>query len=883
MKTLTTILMTVLLAMAMQAQTVYQTYTVTGNETWDLTNHPNGVDILEKLVIEDGGTLTINDITVSFEPNNAWDGSVEIKQGGILAAYDADFQNRTANTYWHGIRVRGNPNYPYHNLSQQGLLILDGCNIEGAYYAVLVNNADHPEYFWHGTGGGTIIIKNSVFHDCSHSIHVAESPLGFSQINGCSFVTSQNYPNYAYNNPNLIPISINLVDTKSRIRYCTFQTDLPLPLGGGPAIAAQGGDVEISDSDFIDYVSGILGISYNPTDMLVVKDNSMTVQNYGIHLWHQTQSIIIRNEIELWEPARGIYATWATNFTIEENHIHAEEWYSYPGQNNTRGIEIQYTGLYKNEIYNNTIDHMWYGIPASENLVDDDHGLTIKCNNFTNNKFDIYVWSGLQGEGIYKYQGSMADHPNAPAGNLFSWDVPHSFNFVNSSSEHINYIHHEPGLQHHIPQNYTQQSITLIPNLEPNAQYDDSLTCPSNFPPGGGFVPGDPNDPAIRMAGMIEANGAANEVENLIFQLKDGGNTHAMVSNVNGSIPPEAYAIYLDLMAESPYLSKEAIEAAIDKEGVISNTMLRDIMVANPHAAKENELLESIDQRSTPMPDHMKAEIWSGLDVASALENLESIRSFYSQKASRDHRFLVQHYMMDTLDEAASKQALVELLQMGIEPQAYYQLAFMHFNDGQLSQGEQVLNTVSTSFDLNDFQTAELSSMQAYYQIRMQMQQNGQHFGNLNQNQLDALMDIAEFGQGMAKGYACNMLSLYDLCDGPDEGGLKNQLADEDFQSSKKALEYERLKNITTAHQHFRVSPNPARDYITVQLNEEVLAGEAILNIYSAEGKLLKQYLMDTNKRETIIDVSTLPPGSYSIAFLRNGKHIDSSRFIIAN
>jgi hypothetical protein len=61
------------------------------------------------------------------------------------------------------------------------------------------------------------------------------------------------------------------------------------------------------------------------------------------------------------------------------------------------------------------------------------------------------------------------------------------------------------------------------------------------------------------------------------------------------------------------------------------------------------------------------------------------------------------------------------------------------------------------------------------------------------------------------------------------------------------------------------------------------LAGEATLNIYSAEGKLLKQHLMDNNKREIIIDVSALPPGSYSISFLRNGKHIDSSRFIIAN
>jgi hypothetical protein len=882
MKKITFLFFALVYMLSIKAQTVYQTYVVTSNETWDLTNHPNGVDILEKIVIEDGGTLTINDIILRFEPANVWTGSIELKTGGKLFASNVSFTNRTPNSAWHGIRVRGNPAVPWYNLPQQGFLGIESCFFKGANIAILGDNGD-GSYISHGTGGGAILVQNSTFQDCHGGVFASEAPLGLTQIKGSIFLITDNYPLYGFHSPNEVPQAIQSFKTSTRINNCIFEVSLPLPIAGNPAVAALGGDVRVWNSNFNGIVSGIFSQSFDPTDNLKVTDNTFYVQNYGLELINQTNSVIIRNEIELWEPARGIYAAGSTNYTIEENHIHADQWYSQPGQNNTRGIEIQYTGLYKNEIYNNTIDKMWYGIPARENLVDDRHGLTIKCNKFTNNKFDIFVWSGPSGEGIYKYQGSMANHPNAPAGNLFSWNVPQSFNFVNSSLEHINYIHHDQSGLPHYPQTYTQQSITLIPNLGNNAQYDDSLTCPSNFPPGGGFVPGDPNDPAMRMAGMIDANSAANEVENLILQLKDGGNTPALVSNVNGSIPPEAYAVYLDLMAESPYLSKEAIEEAIEKDGVISNTMLRDIMVANPHAAKDNELLESIDYRSTPMPDHMKAEIWSGLDVASALENLESIRSFYSQKASRDHRFLVQHYMIDTLDEAASKQALIELLQMGIEPQAYYQLAFMHFNDGQLSQGEQVLNAVSTSFDLNDFQTAELSSMQAYYQIRKHMQQNGQHLGNLNQNQLDAMMDIAEFGQGMAKGYACNILSLYGLCERPDVGELKNQLADEDFLLSKKAIEYERLKNISTAHQHFTVSPNPARDYIAVQLTEDVLAGEATLNIYSAEGKLLKQHLMDTNKREIIIDVSALPPGSYSIAFLRNGKHIDSSGFIIAN
>jgi hypothetical protein len=876
MKKITFLFFAVVFVLSVKAQTVYQTYVVTGNETWDLTTYPNGVDIDEQIIIESGGHLIINDITLRFRRKQSIGPGIVIEPGGVLEANGASFLPRFYYVPWLGIRVKGNPDFPYHDLTKQGLLLMDACHIESSSSAV------HTDKGLSSPGGGTVIIKNSTFQDCTPSIRLGEAPLGLGLISGCTFLRTNAFPaiwNAILSNPEFVPPGLKLVATNARITNCSFiATWDNNPTGGMYAINVQGGDVKVKNNEVLGWLRGVDCRSLSPTDLISVTSNYMYCRDNNLCLTYNTNSLIVDNEFEIWEPARSVEFWYSTNYTFEQNNIIADQWY-----NQASGVEVRGTGLYSNEIYNNTFDNYWYGVLAHKNLVDEDHGLSIKCNEFTNNKYDIFVWGGPSGEGIYKYQGSMANHPNAPAGNLFSWYGPPAFDFVNNSSEHINYIHHHQSGLSHEPQNYTQQSITLIPNLEPNAQYNESLTCPSNFPPGGGFVPGDPNDPAIRMAGMIEANIAASEVENLIFQLKDGGNTPAMVSNINGSIPPEAYAIYLDLMAESPYLSKEAIEAAIDKEGVISNTMLRDIMVANPHAAKENELLESIDQRSTPMPDHMKAEIWSGLDVSSALENLESIRSFYSQKASRDHRFLVQHYMMDTLDEAASKQALVELLQMGIEPQAYYQLAFMHFNDGQLSQGEQVLNAVSASFDLNDFQTAELSSMQAYYQIRKQMQQNGQHLGNLNQNQLDAMMDIAEFGQGMAKGYACNILSLYGLCERPDDGGLKNQLADEGFLSSKKAIEYERLKNISTAHQHFTVSPNPARDYIAVQLTEEVLAGEATLNIYSAEGKLLKQHLMDANKSSAIIDVSSLPPGSYSIAFVRSGKQIDSSRFILAN
>lgn len=615
-----------------------------------------------------------------------------------------------------------------------------------------------------------------------------------------------------------------------------------------------------------------------------MKDNYIKCWLEGIFLYAQTNSVVIRNEIQIPNlypeilKQYGIVFYESTNFTCEENYIHADQWYE-----KSKGIEVGRTGLYNNEIYNNTIENLRTGIFARENLVDTENGLVFKCNKFTNSRQDFIVYQEVnEGEGIYKYQGSDANAPDAAAGNEFSYlGYPFS-DFINQSEQHVNYYYHLNSGLNHQPQDYTAWSFTPIPNTEPSGGYDDELSCPSNFPTGGG-VPVYPNDPETRMANILNSIDDADQVSTLIVQLKDGGNTDEVISNINGSIPPEAYEIYLDIMQKSPYLSSEAIGEAINKENVLPNAMIRDIMVANPHSAKENELLIAIDERVTPMPDNMKAQIWEGIDLTSALEELESIRAYYAQKADKNHRLLMQYYITDTLNVPASKQALTELLELGIKPEAYYQLAFMHLEDGNYTLGEQLLNTVSNVFDLNSFQSEELTSLQEYFNIRKQMYQNGQFLGTISEEQLAALLNIAETGQGIGRGYARNILNMYGLWDYPDMGdeGLKTSLTDDTWQLSAKAVEYERLKNVSTENMYLTIAPNPAKDYITVKLTTEVIYKNTYLQINSADGKLINQIPMTKNLGETIIDVSKLVPGAYTLVLINGKNLLDRTKFVI--
>ena len=134
MKKALLIIIAILISASISAQLViYQTYTVTGYETWDLSSYPDGVLIQDQLIIDNGGLLTINDIEINF----AFQANVLVKIGGKLVAYNTSFKPFVDFEYWNGITVKGNPAYPYNNYAQQGILLLDENGIlEGGFRAV---------------------------------------------------------------------------------------------------------------------------------------------------------------------------------------------------------------------------------------------------------------------------------------------------------------------------------------------------------------------------------------------------------------------------------------------------------------------------------------------------------------------------------------------------------------------------------------------------------------------------------------------------------------------------------------------------------------------------------------------------------------------------
>ena len=97
----------------------------------------------------------------------------------------------------------------------------------------------------------------------------------------------------------------------------------------------------------------------------------------------------------------------------------------------------------------------------------------------------------------------------------------------------------------------------------------------------------------------------ADSLQEIISALEDGGNTIELNEDVEWSVPPESMEVYNELMSNSPYLTDTVIGAAIEKEDVLANAMIRDVMVANPQSSKDDELIEKLDERSNTVPEYM--------------------------------------------------------------------------------------------------------------------------------------------------------------------------------------------------------------------------------------------------------------------------------------
>lgn len=839
-------------------------YNITTNTTWDSDTIFAG-----NVHIKQGARLTINPCLIQFAPGK----KLIVEQGAELFINGATLDSR-CNEVWGGIEVWGNSSLSQSPSSNQGAVrTYSGTVIKNAVCGIrALKYIDEPLV---STSGGIIIAIGTQFinNGIGISIPYYSAFSNTSIITNCKFKITDNISSDIG-----MPIGIYLVAgtnvaiTDNDFLFENTTEELRLRaigiknFGASATINKRTTGNQFSGWNYGIYSSGIYG-----SDHVFIRDNSFEDCITGVYMSGNANCEIIFNEFNIpmseTEPHfAGLYLNNCNSFTVEENHFQGN--YHPMSGGNYIGMVINNSGPYINEVYKNTFDQLTYAVLAqNQNRASNGDGLSFKCNTFTDNAFDISAVDETAYTGIAEYQGSIDDAITAPAGNQFSYTGPSGTptDINNQEQQIIYYYHNEITQDRLIPQFYI--NTTLEPNIQ-TWVYEDC--CPSNY--GGGGSGG-----IEEIRGLMTSSGqTADSINNIIVALEDGGNTEELSGEVYTSTPPETMVVYNELMGTSPYLSDSVVETAIYKEEVLPNAMIRDVMVANPQSAKNNELMEAVDDRSDAMPDYMKAQILQGKSIISAFEQLKSNYAYHKNLSNKAYQQAKNWYLSDTLNPEQSYDSLLSLLAKRHEVNAKYQLVSYYMQNNEVQSAANQLNDIQNQLELSYYEQAEYIDMQNLYILLFNMQQNNLNFTELNNDQLSLLEDMELEGNGRVQQYARNIRLNLGLSDYVEPYIIP------DLNKSTEIFNFETelLKSMNEV-KYLEVFPNPAKDYVILKYLVENNVASSNLQITNASSKVLETFEVIGSEDQIVIDTKNYKSGVYIASLFIKGEVAESVKFNI--
>lgn len=827
---------------------------ITTDTTWN-TN----IIMDRSVVVEPGATLTIAAGGEVYFPPSA---KVVVKPGARLVL-DSCLLTRRCGDRWQGLEVWGNEELGQLPSSNQGVLVMkNGATISYALTGALAGHSIMAPPDGGSTppedrkGGGIIVATDARFEN---------------NITGVSFVpyTQHNTSRFLkctfLNDDLLTPdetFRMALLDNVKNVRFagCDFVNNSNTT-GRGSGIRSYDAQYSVNrycnalyGDDCIDWKAstfknleyGIYALATTPLTHVAIDNTSFILNKRGIYLSGMSLAEVTSNTFEI-KGDYGLYLDGCTDYHVEDNYFTAGL-----EVNNHAGIVVNNSGNDPNEIYRNTFEEVNYGILAQghNRSLRTGEGLVCKCNEFSLGQYDIVVAdaAGSVNFGIARYQGSSAPQPDAPAGNRFSWTGPQgTFTDINNLGLHFTYFYHVNELYHLKPLYYDSLKVTAHPNY--NALWD-TTSCVSylNLPGGGGAIEQD-----LRNL-LADSKQQSDSVSQLLQALEDAGNTENLQWEVDMSLPQQSYEIYSELLNTSPYVSDTVMAAAIAKEEVLPDAMIRDVMVANPEAAKSDALLEKLQQRTNPVPEYMLGQILQGRSLISVYGDLMAAEAFYNQRAALAARMLKQIYATDTISPSATDSLMV-LLQNEKNMAAQEHLAFCYLQQTDSLAASNALAAIPMQYTLDAQQLAEHALLTDYMNLLLTMQQP-----EPDSAEVDWLMNATLNGAGPANTFARNLLLAMELID-YDEPVLFP-----DATKSAAVHQYPYGGAPAEAREQLEVYPNPAADYLIIKWMLEHPDASGTVQIAGLDGRIVSGFPLNGSVGQQVIATSGLKPGVYVVS-----------------
>jgi hypothetical protein len=891
------------------------------NEIWTIGEGDRHID--SNIIIRSNAKLTIH-CQVFFTPGV----KIIVQPDGVLELIGtvANPARLTSGCgeFWGGVELWGDPTQPQDTLYQGKIVIKNGI-IEDAASGIITGNSD---YFPEGGGngepypvypsGGIIeatgaIFRNNItgvgFYPYRRFVNQTAPIPNKSFFKACTFETTKQLLNDVFPRNLLKLWGINQL----KIQGCTFRNTRDASVQG----EVRGNGIFLYNAQLLlDTLHKLNGITVNIA-------NEFDSLNYRIHDLYSglgTSSLKVKRCL-FNDNRKSLYASGFTQITPLEidssqfsylNSLASDSVYllylnnctgfkvhqnSFTGNTNQNidqyGVIVNNSGTDNNYIYDNYFEKLTYGLQGLNINANSDEpieggvpvfvptGLRFICNKFhdvgcTN---DFLINENIPypptRPGIAYNQRNAANATNPtqePAGNTFtpSHTVANTNDYdinISSSVGDILYTHHttaDPYWLRVVPNDVSNQDWVHYDPIQ-NLEYSEEGSCPNDFYPEG--------DRTGLRSFLSEANQKIDSLIDLLQFLVDEGSTDTLKSTVDNSSSSQSFEVYQELMGASPYLSDTVIKSSIEKEEVLPNVMIRDIMVANPQSPKSEELLDAIDQRSDPMPDSMWVEILQGMETVGSMEHIVGELSGWIQRRDLYFNALAELFIKDTVNSWAPD-SLVSLYETDYWLSSHYMLMQYYLDRLDYLSAGGILQNIPSQFNLTERQTSVYQKYLTLLTLYPQMYNDTLGYLAPDSVQTIALQLLAADDNDFPGAFARNLLIASGFLD------YQEPIVSESMLKSSRKGRYQ-WTNSRPISSVLKVFPNPAKDIIIAEYKTNNILNKALIIITDAKGSFIRSYKLIKNENQLIIPVENLPSGLYLIQLHVNGKLKESRRVAI--
>ena len=312
--------------------------------------------------------------------------------------------------------------------------------------------------------------------------------------------------------------------------------------------------------------------------------------------------------------------------------------------------------------------------------------------------------------------------------------------------------------------------------------------------------------------------------------------------------------------------------SAAEKESVLPNSIITEVLVANPQSAKSDKVLNKLAERAEPPSNNQLSQIHANDTVLGDKQNKEALISGYRSKAAQNVYDMVRLHMNDS---SGNKIDSINVVLAYINnPTSYYSKAFFFLIKGDSTNVVNTLLDVESDFEFTQKQKNEHDYFEEYFNLLLMQQSNNKQYTDLDSNQMVTLTDIADNANGKVKAYAQNLLAAITGNHYPE------QIIFPSCSNKSEKVEWENVFESDVASNYFKLYPNPANNYISIEYNFDYNFSNALFSVITLEGATVLNF--KTNYRQGVhnIDLRDWKQGTYIISLKSNGRMLQSEKFI---